>query len=98
MSKKGWTSISKLLVNAGQVAFFGCAIAMFALTEYANFARPHVPDPSKTWIVRIPWSNGAYGTPRERQRVNWCFNSGFYFFGLIAAGEAIRIYKLREYP
>jgi hypothetical protein len=46
----------------------------------------------------IPWSYGAYGTAMERKKVLWCFNFGFYSLGLIAAGEAIKIYKLGDYP
>jgi hypothetical protein len=98
MSKKGWILLAKILVNAGSMAFLGCFVGLSGLTQYANFARPHAADPTRGWISTIPWSSGAYGTPQERDRVYWFFNGGFYSFILIAAGEAVRIYKFNDYP
>jgi len=76
------------------ISFFGT----FGLSGYANFTRPHRADPTKDWIAVIPWSYGAYGTRQEQERVMRFFNSFGYGFCVIALGEAIRIYKLREYP
>jgi hypothetical protein len=97
MSRVHWILLSKTLVNAGFIAFASCFIALSALSQYVAFTRPHTADPNRNWIVTIPWSHGAYGTSQERQRVLLCFNCGFYSFGLIAAGEAINIYKLDVY-
>ena len=96
MSKARWYLLSKILINGGATAFFCCFIGINAFSQYANFTRPHIPDSSRGLISTIPWSSGAYGTAQERQRLLWWFNCGFYSFGLIAAGEAIKIYKLGD--
>lgn len=86
MSKKSWILLSKILRYAGFTACALCFLGTTALSEYANFARPHNPDPIKGWIVAIPWSYGAYGTRQEQERVMWFFNSFFYGFCVSAVG------------
>ena len=98
MSNKGWILFSKILRYAGFTACALCFLGTNALAQYANFTRPHSPDTTKGWTVVIPWSYGAYGTRHEQERVMLFFNSFFFGFGVIALGEAIRIYKLGEYP
>jgi hypothetical protein len=75
-----------------------CFLGTNSFAQYANFTRPHSPDATKGWTVVIPWSHGAYGTRDEQERVMLFFNSFFFGFGVIALGEAIKIYKLGEYP
>jgi hypothetical protein len=98
MSRQGWTKLSNALRYVWATVFFGGAVAFFAFGQYANFERPHAPDSDKGWTVMIPWSYGAYGTTAERDLVLRWFNCQIYSFGIIAAGEAIRIYKLGENP
>ena len=98
MSRQGWTWLSKALRSVGATIFFGGAVAFFAFGQYLNLKRPHAPDSDKGWTVIIPWSYGAHGTAAERDLVLRWFNCQIYSFGIIAAGEAIRIYKLGENP
>ncbi|HYR84453.1 MAG TPA: hypothetical protein VE422_10285 [Terriglobia bacterium] len=98
MSIKRWIILSKALKVAGLVAFLACFTASLLIAQYANFTRPHNPNSEKGWTERIPWSYGAYGTPRESTRLRWFFTCGFYCIVLIVFGEAINIYKLGNNP
>jgi len=108
MSRQRWIILVKILRIAGVGAILVSFIMFYGLIGRASVARPHYPDPAKGLTAAIPWTHGscetpekadcsAYGTPEERDRVLFWFNFGFYSVVLIAAGEAINIYKLGNY-
>lgn len=98
-SEARWRSVAKWLRNVGAVCCVGFFLSLLALVEvYFPSYRPEVPQPERGWTTGLTWTHPVrYGTPQDESRSQWLFNLFFPGFGLIFAGELIKIYKLGDY-
>lgn len=91
-----WSLVRKILFYGG---FVGCGvdfILSLGLIAYYSANRPHLPEPTRGWIVRLKWSLSppSFGTVDDNALLLALFHWFFAFFMLIALAEVIRIYKL----
>jgi hypothetical protein len=97
-SEAVWRRLAKWLRVAGGVGFVGFFVAHFALLAYYSYSRSEIPLPERNWKTGLTWTHPLrYGTDRDEAVSLWLFNLGFPSFGLMIAGELIRIYKLRDH-
>lgn len=94
---KKWRVLSRVLKVIGVV---GCVVTfgylMFQITYYSA-TRPRAPQAERGWTVGLTWTHPpSYGTAQEENHLFWLHWWFFPSFGLIALGEAIKIYKLDE--
>jgi hypothetical protein len=97
ITEKHWRFLWKTLRLVGLVGCLVIFVLWLTLIAYYSMTRPHVPQSANDWTVRLYWSFSppSYGTVHENARLislHWWF---FSFFVLIAASQAIRVYKLR---
>jgi len=97
MSKDHWRRIRTVLRYAGVAALVTDMALLWGTVAYYRSARPPSPHPEHGWVVRLNWSH-TFGTASENNLLLWLFWWQFPFFGLIALGEAIRIYKIQRRP
>jgi hypothetical protein len=96
LNEKTWRFIAKVLRFIGGA---GCVVVFswnLLLIAYYSITRPHIPQPIYDWTIQLKWSLSypTYGTASENAFLIHLFNSFFIFFSILAASEAIRIYKL----
>jgi hypothetical protein len=95
---KKWRVLSLVLKVIGVV---GCVVTfgfLMVLISYYSAKRPHAPQPERGWTVGLTWTHPpSYGTVQEENRLFWLHWWFVPSFGLIALGEAIKIYKLDHY-
>ena len=93
-----WGLLSKVLKTIGGVScvlIFTCLLGVIVV--YSS-SRPHTPQPERGWTVGLTWTHPtSYGTAQEERLLLWLHWWFFPAFGLIALGEAIKIYKLDDY-
>jgi hypothetical protein len=82
----------------GFAACFTSLAYSFFLNVYYETYRPVSPQPERGWTVGLTWTHPTkYGTEQEENRQQWVHWSVAPFFILIAAAEAIKIYKFNDY-
>ena len=97
-SANRWRLFARVLKVMGGAGFVLSFTYSLILTSYYSAKRPHVPQPERDWTISIEWTHPpSYGTAEEANRVKLLFQLCLPFFGLIALGEAIKIYKLADY-
>jgi hypothetical protein len=101
MSKRSdlrWRAVAKLLRISGVI---GCAVffvSHFALLAFYSAHRPGVPQPERGLTTGLTWTHPVrYGTEQDESRSQWLFELFFPSFGLVIAGELIKIYRLDDY-
>jgi hypothetical protein len=95
---KRWRVLARVLKIVGAVGFVAVFVYSMALISYYSAKRPHVPQPERGWTVGLTWTHPAsYGTRQEESRLQWLAWWSVPLFGLMALGEAIKIYKLDDY-
>ena len=95
---ESWRILARWLQITGVAFVIALFVAEAALLLYYSANRPDVPRPEQGLTVGLTWTHPArYGTEQDERRSRLLFDLGFYSFGLIAAGEIIRIYKLGDY-
>jgi hypothetical protein len=97
LTRDQWRILAKTLEILGFVCCFAVLLTLAALTAYYTVKRSHTPIPELGWTVRLPWSMAppSYGTAQEEAlllSLHWWF---FPPFLVIAAGKAIKYYKLK---
>jgi len=93
-----WRVLSRILKVMGAAGFLATFALLLFLTGYYSAKRPHSPQPELGWTVPLTWTHPtSYGTAREEGRLDWLHWWGLPCFGLIALGEAIKIYILNDY-
>ena len=93
-----WRAIAKWLRIVGVSCCFTFFLTQAALLVYYSASRPDVPQLEQLRTVRLSWTHPVrYGTERDESRLQLVFELGFYSFGVFAAGEFIKIYKLHDY-
>jgi hypothetical protein len=94
-----WRSLAKWLRIIGAVGCVGFFVSFLFLVEvYYPSRRPEVPEQGRGYMTSLSWTHPArYGTGPDERRSQWLFNLFFPAFGLIVAGELIKIYRLRDY-
>lgn len=98
LNNETWRLIAKSLVIAGFVCCLAFFLAEAALIAYYSANRPDVPRQERGWTVDLSWTHPMrYGTGQDEGSLQLLFDLGFYSFGLIAVGEAVKIYKLDDY-
>jgi|SRR5579863_3216806 hypothetical protein len=98
VSRNQWRILARLLQVIGATGCIFSVICGQVLTSYYSTKRPHTPEAERGWTISIEWTHPpSYGTPQEANHVLWLFRLFFPCFGMIALGEAIKIYKLDDY-
>ena len=94
-----WRLLAKWLRIIGAFGCVGFLLSFLALVEvYYPSHRPAVPEQRAGYVTGLSWTHPVrYGTALDERRSQWLFNLYFPAFGLILAGELIRIYRLRDY-
>ncbi|HXN98249.1 MAG TPA: hypothetical protein VN881_04200 [Candidatus Acidoferrales bacterium] len=93
-----WRTLSRVLRVIGAVGFTATFAFLMFLTAYYSAKRPHTPQPERGWTVVLTWTHPpSYGTAQEENRQQWLLWWAFPLFGLLALGEAIKIYKLDDH-
>jgi hypothetical protein len=93
-----WRGIAKSLRIAGVICSVVFFVSHFALLAYYSARRPDVPQPERGLTTGLTWTHPArYGTAQDESRSQWLFELFFPSFGLIMAGEMIKIYRLGDY-
>jgi hypothetical protein len=94
-----WRSLAKWLRVVGGIGGVGFFLSFLILVEvYYPSRRPEVSQPGKGYVTALTWTHPVrYGTGLDERRSQWLFNLFFPAFGLIAAGELIKIYGLGDY-
>lgn len=94
----GWP-VAKCLQIIGGVCCVGFFLSYLALVQvYYPSYRPEVPRPERGFTTGLTWTHPVrYGTERDERRSQWLFELFFPGFGLIIAGELIKIYRLGDY-
>ena len=97
LSDHQWRRLVKALRVAGGVCCVVLFIAHFALLAYFSANRPQQPHSESRFTVALDWTHPTrYGTVQDESLSQWLFELFFPCFGLIAVGEMIRIYKLKD--
>ncbi len=95
---KRWQILARILKILGAVGCILCITSLLVLASLYSSKRPHAPQPDRGWTVGLSWTHPpSYGTPQEENRLlllHWLFLPSF---GLVALGEAIKIYRLKDY-
>lgn len=93
-----WRLLARLLKVIGATGYVLSFTYSLILTSYYSAKRPHVPQPERDWTISVEWTHPpSYGTAKEANRFKLLFQLCLPFFGLIALGEAIKVYKLDDY-
>lgn len=93
-----WRTLSRVLKFIGAVGFAATFTCFIFFTNYYSAKRPHTPQPERGWTVGLTWTHPpSYGTAQEENRQQWLLWWAFPLFGLLALGEAIKIYKLDDF-
>jgi hypothetical protein len=93
-----WRVLSRALRVIGAVGFAVVFLWSALLISYYSAKRPHAPLPERGWTVGLEWTHPtSFGTAQEENRLLWCSWLALPFFGLVALGEIIKIYKLDDY-
>jgi len=96
LNEKSWKFIAKVLRFIGGAGCFAVFSWYLLLIAYYSITRPHVPQPINDWTIQLKWSFSypTYGTASENAFLIHLFSTFFIFFSILAASEAIKIYKL----
>jgi hypothetical protein len=98
LSNDNWRSLAKSLQIIGGVCCAVIFVSSFVLIAYYSAKRPTEPRPEFEMTVGLSWTHPVrYGTQQDENRLQWPFELFFPSFFMIALGEMIRIYKLRDY-
>jgi hypothetical protein len=94
-----WRSIAKSLRFVGGVCFVAFFLSHLTLVlAYYPSYRPEAPQVERGLTTGLTWTHPVrYGTERDEKRSQRLFELIFPSFGLIIAGELIKIYKLGDY-
>jgi len=93
-----WRRLAKALRITGAVCCVVLFIAHFAQLAYFSANRPQAPEPGLGFTVALNWTHPTrYGTVRDERLSQWLFELFFPAFGLIAVGEMVKVYKLKDY-
>jgi hypothetical protein len=93
-----WRVLARTTKIIGAMGFVVISLWLMLLISYYTAKRPHAPQPERGWTVGLEWTHPvSYGTKQEESRILWLHWSVLPFFGLVALGEIIKIYKLDDY-
>ena len=93
-----WRRVAKWMRVVGFVCCFVFFISHFAMLAYYEASRPIVPQPKQGFATGLTWTHPVrYGTEQDESRSQCLFELFFPAFGLIIAGELIKIYRLGDY-
>jgi hypothetical protein len=91
----GWRRLAKACETIGVAAFACCFIARLGLFFYYIWHRPLGARPSLGWTEALGW--GRYGSIHEAANLSSLWWGIGAAFGVIVAGQFVRIYKLGEH-